>query len=104
MTTNNPDPNPPHGRHYLPEQDRIDNLECARMQYLAPRPGTGVVYVRAEDPDTSGAIWQGEEPDEMVDFDGPPEASIEWARAQPAAKHLIFDPGTGDFVPLAPPN
>lgn len=72
---------------------------------LAPSSGTGSVFVTTYRDGSWAAIWQGDDGDEAdrhVTVDGDHDEVLAWARAQPAARHWIFDPEADRHLPLDP--
>lgn len=72
--------------------------ETAPGQLIGPtRPGHGVVVVELTASRTCFAVWFDLG---AVEFAGELEVVLAWARAQPAAEHLLVVPDLGDEVPL----
>jgi hypothetical protein len=58
------------------------------------------VYVVRDREGEWSASWQ-DEGNRYTYFDGPREAVLDWARAQPAAVHLVmYNVEAGEYLPL----
>jgi hypothetical protein len=88
-------PGPPY-RDYLPPERR-GAAPRPTAPSVAPEPGRGTVFVTLNGAE-SAAVWQ-DGPGECVDVDGDAETVLAWARAQPAARRLLFSPDAQDYVP-----
>ena len=85
-------------RRYLPEGTPAPQPAA---QAGAPRPGHGTVFVN--DIDLADNVWAASWQDgpRVADFDGRSyEEALTWARAQPAARHVIFMRERDDYVDL----
>lgn len=73
--------------------------ECElNADYPEPRPGRGTVYVSRDNRTQWMASWQ--EGPNYRGVEGLQAEVLEWARAQPAAEHVVVDHSSGTTSPL----